>query len=116
MVTGNLRKTVSYPVGTNPHGLDAGDFNGDGHLDLAVSNRSSRDLHLLMGDGDGAFLLRAPIPTGQDIIALAARDFDGDTHADLALVSATSHAVILWKGDGAGQFTPFAAQQAGEQQ
>ena len=88
----------------------AGDFNGDGHLDLAISSRSSMDLIILLGDGAGKFSSRPPIPIGQDIIALAVGDFDEDRHSDLALVSATSHVVMLFKGDGRGDFKPFSAR------
>ena len=91
-------------------------FNGDDHTDLAISNRSSRDLHILLGDGKGAFLSRPPISTGQDIIVLAVGDFDKDKRADLALVSATSHVVMLFRGDGTGHFKPFSAQEAEGQQ
>lgn len=65
-----------------------------------------------MGDGAGAFVSKAPLMTGQDIIALATGDFNADAHADLALVSATSNAVILWRGDGTGAFAPFIAHEA----
>ncbi len=85
-------------------------------MDLAISNRSSADLHILLGDGAGLFLPKSPMPTGQDVIALAAGDFDKDKRADLALVSATSHVVMLFRGDGTGHFKPFAAEKAGRQQ
>src|SRR2546428_11910417 len=59
-----LAQTVSFiaradlEVGTNPRSVAVGDFNGDGRLDLAVTNASSYDVpgtvSVLLGNGDGA--------------------------------------------------------------
>jgi hypothetical protein len=53
-----------------------GDFNGDGHLDLAVSSAV-----VLIGNG-GTFLSHSVIPTPQQ--AFVAGDFNGDGRLDLA--------------------------------
>jgi hypothetical protein len=45
----------AYPVGTNPTAAVAGDFNGDGKLDLAVANGRSANVSVLLGNGDGTF-------------------------------------------------------------
>src|SRR5207245_3380334 len=60
-----LAQTVSFiaradlEVGTNPRSVAVGDFNGDGRLDLAVTNASSYDVpgtvSVLLGNGDGTF-------------------------------------------------------------
>src|SRR3989442_4059207 len=60
-----LAQTVSFiaradlEVGTNPRSVAVGDFNGDGRLDLAVTNASSYDVpgtvSVLLGNGDGSF-------------------------------------------------------------
>lgn len=42
-------------VGLNPVVATAGDFNGDGNLDLAVVNRASGTVSILMGQGNGGF-------------------------------------------------------------
>src|SRR3989442_14160001 len=59
-----LAQTVSFiaradlEVGTNPKSVAVSDFNGDGRLDLAVTNASSYDVpgtvSVLLGNGDGA--------------------------------------------------------------
>lgn len=46
-------KVQSYP---HPHGIAAGDFNGDGNLDLATESWQSDEVLVLLGDGNGEFL------------------------------------------------------------
>jgi hypothetical protein len=41
-----------------------GDFNGDGHLDLAVANQGSNNVSLLLGNGDGTFQAAQNFPAG----------------------------------------------------
>ncbi len=42
-------------TGTGPTLIVAGDFNGDGRLDLATGNVGSSDISVLFGKGDGTF-------------------------------------------------------------
>jgi len=55
----NLGQPVSYEVGYWPHGLAAGDFDGDGYLDLAVGTEAytgqNGKLWVLWNDGTGSF-------------------------------------------------------------
>jgi FG-GAP repeat protein len=44
-----------YGVGISPSSVAAGDFNGDGVLDLAVANSGSASVSVLLGLGDGTF-------------------------------------------------------------
>lgn len=46
----------SFPAHLEPHTIITADFNGDGHPDLAVSNRSTGDVTILLGDGAGGFV------------------------------------------------------------
>jgi len=53
--TGNLVEQTPLQVGAEPHTAIATDFNKDGHLDLAVSNRTDGTISVLLGDGVGNF-------------------------------------------------------------
>ena len=52
---GNLVAGPVLTVGQEPHTVIAADVNKDGHLDLAVSNRSDGTVSCLLGDGSGNF-------------------------------------------------------------
>lgn len=53
--TGKLTAGPVLTVGEEPHTVIAVDMNKDGHLDLAVSNRTSGTLEVLLGSGNGNF-------------------------------------------------------------
>ena len=92
---GTFRPAVERPVGLNypgengPDAIVAGDFNGDGRLDLAVANYNTGTVSILLGNGDGTF--RAPVDYSTGLYttpdAIAAGDFNGDGRLDLAVAS-----------------------------
>lgn len=52
---GNLSAGPVLTVGQEPHTVIAADINGDGHLDLADTNRTDGTVTVLLGDGHGNF-------------------------------------------------------------
>jgi hypothetical protein len=100
---------VSYATGGGsgpgpaPVSTVAGDFNGDGHADVAtVNNFGQGDVIVMPGRGDGTFGAPFTIPGSSGVQALAAGDLDGDGHLDL--VGMTSSSVVVLLGDGHGGF------------
>jgi hypothetical protein len=78
----------------NPGPIIPADFNGDGKVDLAVSNFTPSDpsstltsVNILLGNGDGTFTNApgSPITVGVDAWSLAAADFNQDGKTDLAV-------------------------------
>jgi len=84
-------------VGLNPSFVAAGDFSGDGNLDLAVANFSSNTVSVLLGDGQGNFTPAAtsPIAVGVNPSSLAVGDFNGDGNPDLAVANFTDGTVSV---------------------
>ena len=66
---------------TSPSSIVAGDWTGNGVIDLAVANADSDDVTVLMGNGRGGFQALPPIPLGDqagDPVAITAGDFTGN--------------------------------------
>jgi len=67
--TGTFTQGPTATVGQEPHTAVANDFDGDGHLDLVVSNRSDATISVLLGDGHGNFTTHATIPVNRAPLA-----------------------------------------------
>ncbi len=111
---GSLLFTLPSPadrtvVGAKPLGLDAADFNGDGHWDVLVANSADSSIQVLIGDGTGAFTVGAPIPMGGRTFAAFGGDLD-DNGAPDAVITMTdldgqNPRIALLEGDGLGGLT-----------
>jgi FG-GAP-like repeat len=104
---GTFPNPNSYPVLQFPYSAALGDFNGDGHVDIATTSITpTGEVSVLLGIGDGTF--RAPVDsfTGQSPTAIAAGDFNGDGTVDLVVADSTPTAQLLSTliGNGDGTF------------
>ncbi len=95
---------VNFAVGTNPRSVISGDFNGDGKADLAVSNYSSNNVSILIGNGAGSFAAAVNFAVGTNPRSVISGDFNGDGKADLAVANVSSNNVSILIGNGAGNF------------
>ncbi len=95
------------PGATGPNALVTADFDGDGNADLAIVNRTSNNVTLLLGNGDGTFTpaTASPVSVGQGPVALAAGDIDGDARPDLAVVNQTDNSVSILLNNGDATFS-----------
>lgn len=95
---------VSYCAGKSPSSLAAGDFNGDGKLDVAVANLSDASVSILLNNG--TTLQQPPLnflTNGSGPNAVVVGDFNSDQKMDLAVLSPGG--VSIMTGDGAGNFS-----------
>lgn len=100
---GSLNDPIYSPSGgLTPYFIAAGDFNGDGKLDVAVSNsgdggETGRTLTILVGNGSGSFTLASTnAPTG----FMRTGDFNRDGKMDVMALANPSLSLRL--GDGMG--------------
>ena len=87
-------------------GIDLGDVNGDGKIDIIGANYypgSLGNIVVFFGNGDGTF--QAPISHGAnaDPESVSAADFNGDGKLDLLIGTSTNG--LVFHGDGTGAFT-----------
>ncbi|NNM26816.1 MAG: VCBS repeat-containing protein [Phycisphaerales bacterium] len=108
---------TSVFAGSEPSGIAAADFNGDGIMDLATTTDAPDQLTILFGNGAGgytatvgAFLGASSSP--QDVVA---GDLDGDGDMDAAVaVRDPFGSVLILTNTGAGTFTAGATIAVGE--
>src|SRR5262249_47311302 len=108
---GTFQPAVNYVVGDSPTSVAVGDLNGDGIVDLAVSDTAGNAVSVLLGKGDGTFELAGTYPAGVGARSVAIGDFNGDGRLDLAVVNQGSApgytdgglSVLLGNGDGSFQ-------------
>jgi hypothetical protein len=106
---GSFQPARNMDVGPNPFAIAAGDFDGDGIPDLAVTHasptpRGPETVTILLGNGDGSFRNAGDyqVDTGPRSIAVA--DFNGDGHLDLVTTNIISNTVSVLLGNGDGTF------------
>jgi len=88
-----------FPTGPAPQALVSGDFNHDGHLDLAIGDASG--VSVLLGDGSGGFLPPIHTELGSEPRELVAGSFDAGNNLDLAVIlDYFSVGILLGNGDG----------------
>jgi hypothetical protein len=110
-------------VGTGPLSVSAGDFSGDGKLDLAVGNFTNDNVTILLGNGNGTFAAApgSPITTGSVVggepASITLGDFNGDGKLDLAAANydGSSVSVLLGKGNGTFAAAPGSPINVGTQ-
>ena len=107
--SGAFTQAVGSPISAEPdtYSVVSGDFNRDGRSDLAVVNRNSNNVTILLGNGSGGFAQAtgSPVSVGSIPDSLVVGDFNLDGKADLAVANFGSNNVTILMGDGSGGFT-----------
>ena len=98
--------TVSKNVGGRPFAVAAGDFDGDGFNDLAVTVPEDNQVAILTNTQSSNFSLPVFVSAGLGPSAITAGDLDNDGDVDLAITNASDEGFTILRNDGTGTFTP----------
>jgi len=95
---GGFSSSQQITVGANPQAITAGDFDNDGHLDLAIANAGDDSVSVLenLALGDGAYNAAWDFSVGRNPRDVEAVDLNGDGVKDLAVVVSDDDAVEMW--------------------
>lgn len=94
--------SMAFKDSTGSNIMCAGDFDGDGNVDVAVVGVALDDLHvaLLFGTGDGSFAPPVKILPGIVVSRLATTDLDHDGDNDIIVGTSPLNQSLLNNGDG----------------
>lgn len=95
---GSFQSPVNQGIGTHAQYVVAGDFNGDGKLDLVVEGNY---IYNLLGKGDGTFQPARKISTAGSSVRIG--DFNGDGKLDLGVFNNGTITILLGNGNGTFQ-------------
>jgi Bacterial Ig-like domain (group 3)/FG-GAP-like repeat len=109
---GTFQMPVFYTVGSSvniPSSFTSGDFNDDGHFDIAVANGVDNTVSIFLGNGAGALTLSGvPINVGHNPEAIRAGNFKGILEfapSDLAVANYEDGTVTTLLNNQNGTFT-----------
>jgi uncharacterized protein (DUF2141 family) len=91
---GTFRLAVSYSSGgRNAVSIAVADVNGDGNLDIAVSNQGNSTLGVLLGNGDGTFRKASVYSVLGGALSIA--DLNGDGRPDVVLATPETNSLSI---------------------
>ncbi len=115
---GTFQKAVNYVPSGNPiRQIAAGDFNGDGRIDLVAASQMvglPAGVWIVLGNGNGTFQTAADYPAGLFPQGAAIGDVNGDGIEDIVAVSNGSNTVSVFIGKGDGTFQPAVNYPVGQ--
>jgi len=97
---------ADFPAGNAPSSVAKADFNGDGAVDLAVTNATDNTVSIFLGKQNSTFAPNVAYPTGETPVSVIVADFNGDGKLDLAIANVNGNSISVLLGNGDGTFQP----------
>jgi len=101
------------PGGASPSANEGADFDGDGHIDIAVAHGGNNQLSVHMGNGTGVYTTPVNYTAGNSVRGVAITDIDADGDDDIVTASRQSSLLTVFYNDGAGVFDSSLNFEAG---
>jgi hypothetical protein len=105
---GTFGVATNFAVGATQRSIAVGDFNGDGKVDLAVTN-SGNNVSILLGTGAGSFGAATNFAVGNGAGSLAIGDFNEDGKLDIVTANFGSNDLSLLLNTTSISFTNLLA-------
>ncbi len=99
-ITTSFSTAVAYTVGSQLVSVIVGDFDADGHSDLAVADYVLDRVALLQGKGDGTFHAMTICGQGTNPSSVASGDLNGDGKLDLVVSNHDSNTLTVLLNTG----------------
>lgn len=106
---GTFESQVAYATGADPVSVVAGQFStiNSGYVDLAVANKDSNTISILLGNGDGTLQKQTILNTGRmpvSVVAANFHDLSSSSEVDLAVANQDDDTISIFQGNGDGTF------------
>jgi hypothetical protein len=111
---GTFASAVRYDVFASPQNIALADLDGDGRLDVVVSNVNGTNVIVLMNAGKGTLGAPTSYAAGRYPQAIAAHDLDGDGRPDVLVVTGEGTLCVLMNAGG-GRLAPPVTYATGGQ-
>lgn len=103
---GTFSAKVEYPTEARPYSVFCADLDGDGDVDLAVSNEINSTVSIFKNNGDGTFQPKVDYGVGAEPYSVSGGDLDGDGDVDLATANWGGYSASVLINNGDGTFQP----------
>lgn len=117
MVGGGFAPAVAYSTGTGstPFGVELGDVNGDGRLDIVTPNIGNGRIAVLLGQSNGGFAGASSYTTGNPSTpsSVALGDINGDGRLDIVADNGGNAAVLLGQASGFAAASTYPISSSG---
>ena len=95
--TGRFAPAVKTPLGREPEGLVAADFDLDGDLDVVAANRGGNSVTFRWNAGNGTFPSATTKTAGSGSDDVAAGDLNGDARPDVVAVNQDGASLAVYR-------------------
>jgi hypothetical protein len=104
---GTFRQSQQFTVGLGTASIAVvGDFNGDGHPDIAVLLQKEQQVLIFLNNGQGLFTQQATtLSTGASPLSIAVGNFRGKGKQDLVVANSGDASLSVFFSNGDGTFT-----------
>lgn len=110
LTAASFASSLDLASGVNPYFVDIVEIDGDGKLDLIVTNFGSNTLSVFRNTstpGTISFASKVDLTTNNGPYQIATGDLNGDGRTDIAISNANSGGVSIWENVGSpGTITP----------